>query len=246
MGAPSAAQVDERMEVVRGGLVPYADRTLSEADIKDILRLVFRATYKKPKPTPEQAGAAYATLEHLVGQSCDRRKLIANVTRLVANWHFIREGMRVPEWDGSTTEADVVFLGVDKALKKLPGGQLGRDATVKLKTGLGAGIISCVALFKRSTELFLEHESGASTLDCPFEEIAGMAARTTVRLNQDGTCSLGRLYTTDQQRKHNRHLAQLRTDPGKCQKGLPCNMCQLDIVQCPLAVWTPNKEGQHG
>jgi hypothetical protein len=171
------------------------------------------------------------------------RQLTANLTRLVANWHFVYEGMRVPEWNGETTDADILFIGVNKKLIKLPGGQLGRMASVKLKTGLGAGIISCVALFKRSTELFLEHESGAATLDCPFEEIAGMEARTMVKLNQDGTLSLGRLTTSENQRKHNRELAIKRSEPGKCSAGIPCNLCQMDISQCPLAVWSKEEHG---
>lgn len=244
MRAPSAKQVADRMSKVREGLQPFVGRVLSEADILKLIVLVCKATYRLPKQTIEQTNAAYATLAHLVGKAWSTRQLAANLTRLVANWHFVYEGMRVPEWEGEPTDADILFIGVGKRLVKLPGGQMGRTATVKLKTGLGAGIISCVALLKRTTELFLEHESGAATLDCPFEEIAGMEARTTVRLNQDGTFSFGRLTTSDSQRKHNRELALRRSDTGKCSAGIPCNLCQMDVAQCPLAVWS--KEENNG
>lgn len=243
MRAPSSRQVSERMSKILPRLAEFAGRELSEADVLRLLSIVVAATHRSVRLTPEQAGAAYSTVEHLVGRASTIEMLCANVTRLVANWHFVREGMAVPEWDGSPTEADVLFVCLDRKLIKLPGGQLGRNAKIKLKTGLGAGIITCCALFKRSTELFLEHESGAASLSCPFEEIAGMEARTMVRLNQDGTCSLGRLSTTDAQRQHNRELAKRRLDPAKCGQHVPCNMCQQGIMQCPLAIWSPQGEG---
>lgn len=246
MRAPSSRQVSERMSKILPRLAEFAGRELSEADVLRLLSIVVAATHRSVRLTPEQAGAAYSTVEHLVGRASTIEMLCANVTRLVANWHFVREGMAVPEWDGSPTEADVLFVCLDRKLIKLPGGQLGRNAKIKLKTGLGAGIITCCALFKRSTELFLEHESGAASLSCPFEEIAGMEARTMVRLNQDGTCSLGRLSTTDAQRKHNRDLAMRRSDPARCGRGVPCNICRLDIMQCPLAIWNTSQGGSDG
>ena len=60
---------------------------------------MFAAVAKKSKPSPPQIAAAFAGLNHLQAKCSSVKLLTANVTRLLANWHFVRDGMQVPDWD---------------------------------------------------------------------------------------------------------------------------------------------------
>lgn len=188
----------------------------------------------KAKPTLEQLGALGDTLAWLKGLTLDEKHLKRNALRVFANWQFIREGVPIPEWDGTPDTAEVYVLGVARLKPKAGADRL--MLTVKLKSGLGAGIIQCGLLYRAAIETFLDHRAGCSNMQCTAEEISGMLFMATVTF--DGTLlHFADLQTTERQRKHNKELTARRSDPQRCRRGIPCNVCEKTVAECPLAVW---------
>lgn len=186
---------------------------------------------------------ASATLGHLMGRAHTKAMLMRNVMRLVANWHFIRCGMVVPLWDGQPMTVSLVVLGV-KRIQQTDKGRSGYLLLVKLKTGLAAGIIKCMVLSDNAVDAFVDHKAGVSKYECAREEISGMEARAVVSLRFDDTLQVHAFDTTDAMKKHNRDLAERRSDPAKCLSRIPCNTCTKNIKECPLAVWLPEDTGK--
>ena len=66
-----------------------------------------------------------------------------------------------------------------------------------------------------------------------------MEARAEVTM-QTGSLKLLEVTATTGQRAHNKDLAERRADVRKCSNGgSPCNTCQKNVKECPLAVWLP-------
>lgn len=187
--------------------------------------------------TAEQETALYNSLSHLLGRALSPELLRANVHRVVANWHFIMEGMDIPEWGGERIDAKIIFIGVRRAKVK-DGGRPRYHVRFKLKSGLGAGIILCAVLYEAAMYRFLDKFSGTRSFNCPAEEIAGMEARVQLSITEK-TVTIHDWNCTAEQRKHNAELATLRSNVAKCRLGVPCNTCKKNILQCNLAVWLP-------
>lgn len=239
MRPPTQRQIDRWCEIAKVRVPAYAGRVLSDIDIREMVTLCFHIAQPTLKPSPASTAAAFRSLAHLSGKTADEKMVMRNLTRILANWHFIREEMEVPVWDGTATDANAVFIGVSRLND--PGAKGPKMLVMmKLKSGLCAGIIQCAALFERSIQQFLDKQSGTSRMQCAVEEIAGMQARVCITAMNTGLVSVNSWDCTEAQKKHNRDLAERRMDPLKCRLApQPCNVCNKNIKECPLAVWLP-------
>lgn len=193
---------------------------------------------KNGKISPEQATALQQSLNHLKNKTLKKDTIYLNMYRVFANWHFIREGMHIPVWQGEPDTADIIFIGVKvintEGLPKY-------KVAVRLKTGLGAGLRKTAIISSRALQLFLDRYSGCGKFECPVEEVAGMQARALVSHPITGL----RIHSwecTQENKKHNRQLAEIRGDLTKCQRRRTCNTCAKTIKECPLAVWLADEE----
>lgn len=246
MRPPSADRITEWMQTIKPQLTPFCDRTLTRNDLATIAKLAFVSSMPKCKAlkTDEALKAAVGSLDHLTGQEVDSKSLTKNVHRLVANLHFLADGMEIPEWDGSREYSDVVFIGVGSVQEDTNGADR-FIVSIKLKTGICAGIITCAVLSRRSLSQFLLRVSGTSKSECAVEEIAGMEASLALSLAANGLLIVHSWSCNEKQKQHNRDIAEKRRNVMKC--GLapaPCNVCSKTIVECPLAVWLPKAESK--
>ena len=194
----------------------------------------------KGKLDGQQALALQQSLEHLRGSAHSADIIYLNMYRVLANWDFIREGMRIPVWGGEPITSDVIFVGV-RLLRQSEGAMPRYQVDVRLKTGIGAGIICGAALTAQAMQLFLDRISGCGKYNCTTEEIAGMQTKAVVSM-KDGRLLFHDWKCTPEQKKKNRELAELRGDPCKCKYKNMCNTCRKTIEDCPLAVWLPKEK----
>ena len=235
---PSRNRINKALAEVEPQLPEFIDKYFDQSRLREFACVLVRAMHKNKEPFTRRANEAlYATCKHLLGQGPDKALVKGNMLRIIANWHFIENGMEIPVWDGSQCTADAVFLGV-RRLKTSEGVMPKLIVRVKLKSGLCAGIIRPVELSANRIGQFLDRVAGVSTYHCALEEIAGMEAKLLVdysgnQLNiYDWTCTMA-------QKHANRDITAARTDAAKCPNAQPCNVCKKDIKQCPLAVWLP-------
>lgn len=192
---------------------------------------------KSTKLNAEQETALYNSLSHLLNATLTEELIRTNVHRVVANWHFIMEGMEVPVWCGERTDAKVIFIGVLRA-RTGSGDRPKYHVKFKLKSGLGAGIILCATLYESAMYRFLDKFSGARSFNCPAEEIAGMEARIVLSVTEN-VVTIHDWDCTTSQKAHNAKLAELRSSVTKCRRNIPCNTCkknQLDYVYTSRSV----------
>ena len=234
--SPTVSWISERWKRLRPVLSNYFDKQFTKVLIQELVRDVFSAVAPGKKIDSKQAAAAIRSLDHLlIAQPASKHMVQVNVTRLLANWNFIQEGMEIPLWDGTRTTADLVVISFEYPSESRTKGVL----LVKLKTGLGAGIIICAPVYLEAVAHFLQSASGTAKYYCAVEEIAGMEVRATVSLNPDNTLRIHDWQCTERQREHNKDLAERRSDPTKCSLApSPCNACSKTVKECPLAVWT--------
>lgn len=240
MRAPTLKQVDKHLQQATTEIEHFACRVCDKQLLSALCLTLCRICQPKSRPLPS-AGihALYQSLEHLIDKPLDDHLVKLNMHRIVANWHFIEEGMRIPEWGGESITAHVVFIGVLK-LRYSSGGRERYLVELKLKTGLGAGIITHVSLYAAAIYRFLEKFSGTRSYDCPAEELAGMEARVVLSV-AGHQATIHEWDCTTAQREHNKTLSEFRIGVSKCANPIPCNVCKKTIEQCPLAVWLPQQ-----
>ena len=234
---PPASKVAAWLKALEPCLERLDNVDIDTAALGGLVAGVFGVVQPRRKPDDSELTAAVSTLGHLVGKRHTKAMLTRNVTRLLANWHFIRCGMAVPVWNGDPITVSMLVLGVRRML--MVDGRSGYLLLVKLKTGLAAGIIKCMVLSDNAVDAFMDHKAGVSKYQCAREEISGMEARAVVSIRFDDTLKAHEFDTTDSMRKHNRDLADRRSNPRKCSSGMSCNACRKNIKECPLAVWLP-------
>jgi len=235
---PSRNRINKALAEVQGQLSKFVGHYFDETKLRQFAVVLVRAMHKSNAPFKQRANEAlYATCKHLLGQAPSRAVVKGNMLRIIANWHFIENGMEIPVWDGSSCTSDAVFLGVRRI--NVPEGVMPKMIVrVKLKSGLCAGVIRSVELSANRIGQFLDRVAGVNHYHCALEEIAGMEAKLMVdysgnQLNiYDWSC-------TEAQKHVNREITAARTDAAKCPNAQPCNVCKKDIKQCPLAVWLP-------
>jgi len=231
MREPTANQIDSWFSGIKEPLNQYEGRELTHDDLVSIVVLMAKAVGNADTVSV----AAVNALEHLEGRSVSRSMLNRNVRRVLANWHFIAEGMDIPDWDGTTVTTDVVVIGVRSA--GINNGKRQYLLSLKLKTGIVAGIVNCAVESEYRISDFLDHEAGVAKYNCSPEEIAGMRARITVTQPNDMLKVLS-WSASQAQKKLNKELAEARADVTKCRNGVqPCNTCRCTVRECPLAVW---------
>lgn len=236
------ATVTARMQQATPAIERMAGTVFDEKTLSAFVHTALMACRRgDPKITQSQYNALYQSIEHLMGSVQDVSIIRNNMHRVIANWHFIAEGMRIPEWQGERIDADVVFIGLDKP--KVGDHVALCHLTAKLKAGIAAGIIIRTRLHRTYVQGFLDRVAGVSSYECPVEEIAGMEARLTLYMS-GGEVRIKDWNCTADQKKHNRQLSEARGDVSKCQNPVPCNTCPKNIRQCNLAVWTEEKENQ--
>ena len=235
---PSRNRINKAFEEVQKHLPEFVGKYFDQSRLREFAVVLVQAMHKTKEPFKKCSNEAlYATCKHLLGQGPDKALVKGNMLRIIANWHFIENGMEIPVWDGSMCSSDAIFLGV-RRLKTAEGVMPKMIVRVKLRSGLCAGIIRPVELSANRIGQFLDRVAGVNHYHCALEEIAGMEAKLSVdysgnRLNiYDWTC-------TEAQKAANRAITEARTDAAKCKNAQPCNVCKKDIKQCTLAVWLP-------
>lgn len=238
MKQPSERQVNTWMKGVRSAMDAALASGISEDSLRKLVQALAKVVHPKAKAEGYQLSAAYESLAFLAGKQVTAKALDACVMRVLANWHFVDEGTEVPEWDGTRTSSDLVVLGLAPAGKDRFGGRR-YIVGVRLKTGLCAGIISCGTLSSVQLDTILKHVSGTGTMNCAVEEFSGMKARADVSF--DGSMlHFHDWFCSENQKKHNRDLANRRVDVRKCSRApMPCNACDKTVKECPLAIWLP-------
>lgn len=235
---PSRNRINKALAEVEPYLPEFVGKYFDQSRLREFAVVLVHAMHKSKTKFSQRANEAlYATCRHLLGQGPDKALVKGNMLRIIANWHFIEDGMEIPVWDGSQCTSDSLFLGVRRL--KVPEGVMPKMIVrVKLKSGLCAGIIRPVELSAGRIGQFLDRVAGVNHFHCALEEIAGMEAKLLVdysgnKLNiYDWSC-------TEAQKHANRAITEARSDAAKCTNAQPCNVCKKDIKQCPLAVWLP-------
>lgn len=240
MKAPTAAQISERVAEANNSLPEFAGKEFSTETFVAFCELAIKLCQPRSSAfTREQQGALERSLMHLYGHTHDLPLLKRNMHRVIANWHFIREGMEIPEWRGERIEGTALFIGV-KRMPIGPGERPKYEVMLKLKSGIAAGIITCALLTEGNIYRFLEKASGTREYNCAPEEIAGMEAEVRVEV-VNGTLRLLQWSCNQREKTKNKELAERRSDIRKCKKNIPCNTCRCTIYECPLAVWLPRE-----
>ena len=198
----------------------------------------------KSKLSTIQGGALLDSLRHMEGHTFDVAALRRNGRRVLANWSFIRDGVEIPVWTGGNLECDVLFGGVQR-VPVSPNDRPKYLVEIHLKSGLGAGIISCAYLYGGAIKRFLAHDAGCRKFNCTPEEISGMTAKLVVQRRND-ILHVNSWNCTQQQKEHNRELCLFRRRADRCKRQGPCRDCPKNINQCSLAVWLPPKEEING
>lgn len=240
MKAPTERQVTDRFSAAWPSIEPMVGAVFDKEAALSFSSVVARASLPRTgKLNGAMREALWDGVAHLIGQTPGRAELRSNLSRLLANWNFIAEGMHVPLWDGKATTSDAVFIGVSKAKTK-PGERQKYLVKTKLKTGVCAGIIQCVPLNDNQIYNFLDKVSGTRKYNCSAEEIAGMRARLDVEVMGEDLL-IRHMACTENQRKSNKQIAEARSDLRKCARCMPCNACTRTVLDCPLAVWLPTQ-----
>lgn len=238
MKAPTEAQISNRLSQIADSLPAYADREFSDTVLSDFCNLAIQVSMpKSAKMNHAQIVALKNSVFHMYKKYHTLQIVKSNMHRLLANWHFIREGMSIPEWKGECIEGTALFIGV-KRLPIGPGERPKYHVMLKLKTGIAAGIITCALLTESNIYRFMDKCSGTREFNCAPEEIAGMQADLRFEAS-NGMIRIRQWSCTQGEKKKNKDLALIRSDIRKCKKNIPCNACRCTIHECNLAVWLP-------
>lgn len=239
MKAPTARQVADKLSRLEKHVPGFANVPMTREKLGDMVRALFTVMGGRDAPTPGMTSAAMRSLLPLENRTFNASMVRRNLQRIIANWQFIADETEIPMWDGKPVRTDVTFIGLVRENNSPERNVF----LVKLKTGLCAGIISCVLFYRTRLVNFLQHDAGVSRLECAPEELAGMTARATVSMLSDRVM-LSEMECTEADKKHNRELAEARRDVAKCAAApMPCNVCLKNIKECPLAIWLPEGTG---
>jgi len=243
MRFPSGYVVDKHMSEILLHLNDYVGVELTEDMLVKLVTLVVSVVERSKKLDGECASAALESLAHMEGKNMPRSMIVSNVTRLVANWPFVKDKCAIPFWDGTLVTSEIVVLG----LANIPpgiGDKARRLVRLKLKTGLPAGIIKWSVLYDSTIRMFFDKESGCAKYNCAIEELSGMRFQADV--SQSGQfLKIRNMTAGDRARKQNRELTEKRLLVDKCGTPVPCNICAKTVLECPLAVWWPKQENRN-
>ena len=238
MRAPSANAVGKRFEQISQQLNELAGKVCDKAALSAFCSLLIGASTSK-RLAQNQIDALATSTEHLIGQLLTRQLLVSNAYRVLANFHFIMEGMAIPVWEGERTEAQAVFLGLPRK-REVQNNKLYLNVRIKLRSGLAAGIIYWSRFTNRQVNFFLQRQSGCRSLNPAVEEISGMRASLQIEMQGEDLKVVDWQCSADE-KNYNRKLTEARRDVRKCATFIPCNTCPKTIADCPLAIWLPEE-----
>lgn len=238
MKAPSANAVGKRFEQISQQLNELAGKVCDKAALSAFCSLLIGASTSK-RLAQNQIDALATSTEHLIGQLLTRQLLVSNAYRVLANFHFIMEGMTIPVWEGERTEAQAVFLGLPRK-REVQNNKLYLNVRIKLRSGLAAGIIYWSRFTNRQVNFFLQRQSGCRSLNPAVEEISGMRASLQIEMQGEDLKVVDWQCSADE-KNYNRKLTEARRDVRKCATFIPCNTCPKTIADCPLAIWLPEE-----
>lgn len=239
--APKRLATDKSAEVAKH-LPEFVGQVFTQDLLRQFAAVVAHAAMPRAKNLNEaQTTALLASMQHMLGGTFDENVLLRNGQRLLANWSFIKDGSSIPIWTGGNITADVIILGVSP-LASASTDQRRYIVKMRLKNGLGAGIISCACLYETAMQMFLDRYSGCRKYNCAPEEISGMEARVLVSY-EDDRFKIHAWDATQKQKEHNKELCEFRCNPRKCKHGGTwCNTCKCTTDECSLAVWLPKEK----
>ena len=119
MRAPGASVVSKRFSAVSPKLNELAGKVCDKHILSAYCCLLKDATIKQPL-NQAQLDALACSTEHLMGQTLTRQLLVSNAWRVLANFHFIMEGMAIPVWNGESPDSGQIlnlFYQKDMQLK---------------------------------------------------------------------------------------------------------------------------------
>lgn len=238
MKAPSANAANKHFDKISDQLNNLAGKVCDKAALSAFCSLLIGAATSQ-KLNQVQLDALSASTEHLIGQELTRSLLVSNAWRVLANFHFIMEGMPIPVWEGERTEAQAVFLGISRK-RELVKNKVYMNVRLKLRSGLAAGIITWSRFTNRQVNFFLQRQSGCKSLNPAVEEISGMRASLQIELQGDDLKVVDWQCSADE-KSYNRKLTEARRSVRKCSTFMPCNTCPKTIKECPLAIWLPEE-----
>jgi len=233
---PTANSISKKFAAIKDGLADLVGKTCDKNVLSAFCNLLI-STCTSKKLSVEQLSALERSTDHLLGQVLTKELVNANAYRVIANWKFISEEMEIPVWSRGRTDAEVLFLGCSKQ-RVLEKNKVYLVCAIKLRTGLGAGIISRVRFTPRQISFFLSKHSGTKSYSCSAEEISGMKASLVLDLSGEEITVVD-WHCTDAQKQYNRQLAEARRDVRKCSTFRPCNTCPKTTRECNLAIWLP-------
>ena len=238
MMTPTASSISKRFAAIKNGLAELSDKACDKQVLSAFCNLLI-STCTSKKLTADQLAALERSTIHLLDKQLTRELLDANAYRVIANWHFIMEGMDIPVWTGGRIDSEILFLGCSKK-RIIDKGKVYLNLKIKLRTGISAGIIYWVRLTTRQISFFLGKESGTKSQGCSPEEISGMKVSAVLELAGDDIRIVD-WKCSDSQKKYNRQLAEARRDVRKCSTFRPCNTCPKTTRECNLAIWLPEE-----
>lgn len=231
---PSQSRINEYVEKLNKGLGDYAGVLMADSSVYAMANGIVDVLFSGSKQDRSKARDAVMTsLKHLSGRKHDSAVIAKNLYRIAANWHLLKKGVSIPEWNGSPVVSRVVVVG----LRRLKHERF--FMKLKLKSGVAAGVVACTVMSKNMADYFVEHSAGCGRLEASPEDISGMELTAVVKANGSDSVRLTDLTTNEQQKKHNKELVENRSAAGRCTSGCPCNVCPRTIQQCPLAIWLP-------
>ena len=239
MKAPSANVVNKRFDSISDKLNTLVGKVCDKQALSAFCSMLIGASTSQKLKQPQLDALASST-EHLIGQMLTRALLVSNAWRVLANFHFIMEGMMIPVWQGERTEAQAVFLGIAKK-REVDKNKVYLNVKLKLRSGLAAGIITWSRFTNRQVNFFLQRQSGCRSLKPAVEEISGMRAALQIELQGDELKVVDWQCTADD-KTYNRKLTEARRDPRKCATFIPCNTCPKSVRECQLAIWLPEEQ----
>ena len=234
MTPPSGNAVMTAFKKASPRLDELADKVCDKQALSAFCNILRQARTRNKLET-EQLSALEKSTAHLLGQKLTKQLLHSNALRILANWHFIYEGMEIPVWEGEPIDCACTFLGLERKRLQI-NNKLYLQVRMKLRSGLAAGIIQGVRFTPRQIAFFLRRLSGTNSLNCAIEEISGMKAQVTVETNGDEIRVLD-WKCNQSDKEYNRSLAEARRSPRKCTNPIPCNTCRSTVADCPLAIW---------
>lgn len=241
---PSGNAVAKVFAAAAPKLDALADSICDKQVLSDFCNIIIHARSKQ-KLNDEQLAALEKSTKHLIGQKLTKKLIHSNAYRVIANWHFIAEGMEIPVWEGDPIDCACTFLGLNRKRIK-NNNKLYLEVRLKLRTGLAAGIICGSRFTQRQINFFLKRQSGAGSYNCAVEEISGMKAQLTVELQgEDIRVTDWKCNQSD--KDYNRTLAEMRRNARKCSRPIPCNTCSKTVNECKLAIWLAqeNNDGRN-